>query len=527
MPTVSQLIQQQKKLKRLQTRVNPLHERVRQRNRKIRNLKDLLNSLKEKTKLGNEKIDCLQKNFGCIAKKLFQNQEFNATVEKVVAHWYNNETKQFAMTLHYYSPKVYKFVCKVLKLPHVSSIHIWASSVDCQPGYLTQVIALLEEMAQKNQWMRDAVLVVDAMSLSKMTVYDRTSKSFVGLVDYGTTIPEPEATEATEALVFMVVGTIGHWKQPIAYVLQNKCSAEVQKQLILDCIGLLHEQSIDVLAIVFDGTYTNQLTARKLGCKMMVAEMKTWFAHPQKPSRKVHVVFDICHMIKLMRNLLGDYQTISHNANGEVSLIKLEFIDKLNNLQENLGLSLANRLKKKHVVWEKQKMSVRLAAQTLSASIAAAIDFLREDLLESDFQGSESTTEFIKKIDTIFDMMNSRHPFAQGSKQPVTLANYEQWARECERLAEYIFALKDEHGCFLRNSRHKTVIWCFPLSIRAVSAVAEELLKRKSEPYKFVLTYKFSQDHLELLFNKIRQRGGWNNNPNVHAFKMALRRILI
>ena len=56
------------------------------------------------------------------------------------------------------------------------------------------------------------------------------------------------------------------------------------------------------------------------------------------------------------------------------------------------------------------------------------------------------------------------------------------------------------------------MIWCFPFSIRAVSAVAEEPLKRKSEPYKFVLTYKFSQDHLELLFNKIRQRGGWNNN---------------
>ena len=190
----------------------------------------------------------------------------------------------------------------------------------------------------------------------------------------------------------MVVGTIGHWKHPIAYVLQNKCSAEVQKQLILDCIGILHEQSIDVLAIVFDETYTNKLTARKLGCKMTVAEMKTWFAHPQKPSRKVHVVFDICHMIKLMRNLLGDYQTISHNANGEVSLIKWEFIDKLNNLQESLGLSLANKLKKKHVVWEKYKMSVRLAAQMLSASVAAAIDLLREDLLESDFQGHESTT---------------------------------------------------------------------------------------------------------------------------------------
>ena len=148
-----------KKLKRLQTRVKLLHERVHWRNRKIRNVKDLLNSLKEKTKLGNEKIDCLQENFGCIAKKLFQNQEFKATVEKAVAHWCNNETKQFAMTLHYDSPKAYEFVRKVLKLPHASSICMWALSLDCQPGYLTQVIALLGEMAQKNQWMRDAVLV--------------------------------------------------------------------------------------------------------------------------------------------------------------------------------------------------------------------------------------------------------------------------------------------------------------------------------------------------------------------------------
>ena len=96
-------------------------------------------------------------------------------MEKAVAHWYNNETKQFAMTLHYYSPKACEFVHKVLKLSHASSTHIWALSVDCQPGYLTQAIALLGEMAQKNQGMRDGVLVVDAMSLSKMTVYDRTS----------------------------------------------------------------------------------------------------------------------------------------------------------------------------------------------------------------------------------------------------------------------------------------------------------------------------------------------------------------
>ena len=138
----------------------------------------------------------------------------------------------------------------MLKLPHSSGIHTWAASVDCEPGYLTNVISLIGQLAEKKKWMSDVVLVVDAMSLSKMTVYDQTTKSFVGLVDYGSAIPEPEDTEATEALVFMVIGTTGHWKHPIAYVLQNKCSADVQAHLITDCIGLLYSEGINVLAVV-------------------------------------------------------------------------------------------------------------------------------------------------------------------------------------------------------------------------------------------------------------------------------------
>jgi len=42
----------------------------------------------------------------------------------------------------------------------------------------------------------------------------------------------------------------------------------------------------------------------------------------------------------------------------------------------------------------------------------------------------------------------------------------------------------------------------------------------------YILTYKFSQDHLELLFAQIRQRYGSNNNPNVVQFKTALKQIL-
>ena len=84
------------------------------------------------------------------------------------------------------------------------------------------VTKLLGEVVHPKSWMSEVVLMVDAMTLHKGTVWDPKSKSYVGTVDYGTTIPENEDELATEALVFMVVGMTGHWKHPIAYVLTEQ-----------------------------------------------------------------------------------------------------------------------------------------------------------------------------------------------------------------------------------------------------------------------------------------------------------------
>ena len=105
-------------------------------------------------------------------------------------------------------------------------------------------------------WMSDVVLIVDAMALYKGTIWDPKSKSYVGLVDYGTAKPEPEENMASEALVIMISGITGHWKHPVAYFLQDKYSAVVQAKLIKDFIGLLSAEGLNVVALVFDGTYT-------------------------------------------------------------------------------------------------------------------------------------------------------------------------------------------------------------------------------------------------------------------------------
>ena len=46
-------------------------------------------------------------------------------------------------------------------------------------------------------------------------------------------------------------------------------------------------------------------------------------------------------------------------------------------------------------------------------------------------------------------------------------------------------------------------------------------------PVKYILTYKMSQDHVELLFSCIRGKNGFCRNPDVRMFKSSLQRILL
>lgn len=58
-------------------------------------------------------------------------------------------------------------------------------------------------------------------------------------------------------------------------------------------------------------------------------------------------------------------------------------------------------------------------------------------------------------------------------------------------------------------------------------AIYEDLVEHPAAPCRYLLTYKLSQDHLELFFSVIRARGGFNNNPNVRQFRGAYKRLLV
>ena len=109
----------------------------------------------------------LENNFSGVGKKLFQDQIQNA--KSTHGYRYSTETKQFALTLHYYSPRAYNFVRRIFKLPHASNICKWNGSIDCEPGFLRNVIDFLGKQAKTDQTLQDCVLIVDAMAIHKGT----------------------------------------------------------------------------------------------------------------------------------------------------------------------------------------------------------------------------------------------------------------------------------------------------------------------------------------------------------------------
>lgn len=86
----------------------------------------------------------------------------------------------------------------------------------------------------------------------------------------------------------------------------------------------------------------------------------------------------------------------------------MKFIEKLNKLQEREGFHLANKLTKRHINFRNNVTKVKLATQVYSESIACAIKTCGEDLNMEAFKDSEETEVFIKKINTMFDIFNSR-----------------------------------------------------------------------------------------------------------------------
>lgn len=181
---------------------------------------------------------------------------------------------------------------------------------------------------------------------------------------------------------------------------------------------------------------------------------------------------------------------------------------------------MCNKLSDKHVFYKNRKMSVKIAAQTLSSSVADALQYMHVKQ-HPQFLNCLPTVEFVRITDILFDFFNSRDPFGKDFKGPIKLEHKERDDEMLNKAETYLSKLMIGKQSILEHPR-KTFVLGFLSNIKSIRILRERLLVLDN--FKYVLTYKLCQDHLELFFSCVRSRGGNNDNPNVKQFTWAVRK---
>lgn len=436
------------------------------------------------------------------------------------------ELRCFALTLSYYSNSAYQYVRKFFGkcLPHPSTLRKWLTSVDGAPGFTGESLNAIRykvgDLKLRNMQLVLG-LIVDEMSIRRHVHWN--GKRYQGYVDLGTHIESDSLPEAKQALVFLLVGLNTRWKIPVAYFLIDGLAAAERANLIRNCLQHVHDCGAKVVSLTFDGTTTNFATATALGSKLKYPDLEPWFKHPSSEER-VHVFLDVCHMVKLIRNTLGDWHNL-RNGNGDI--ISWDYFGRMVRFQESVGLHAANKLTRRHLHFKKEIMKVNLALQIFSNSVVDALDYLNIDLGLHDFRNSEHTATFCRIFNNVFDVLNSRNCLSkQIWGKPLSLNNEEMVKKLLNEAIHYISCLTTYDGTNILHTRRKTGFLGLIISMKSAMNLFNDIVKRDGF-LQFILTYKLSQDHLEMLFSSIRARGGFSNNPTAVQFEGAYKRLII
>lgn len=173
--------------------------------------------------------------------------------------------------------------------------------------------------------------------------------------------------------------------------------------MVLTCLQNLNDINAIVKTLTFDGAASNISMMKYLGVDFN-NDMEPKFQHPST-LEDVHIFLDAAHMLKLVRNTLGDLRIIYDFEN---KAIDWSLFIKLVDLQESGGLHVATKLRHRHINYYKEKMKVKLAAQTFSASVADALTYCKNKNFIM-FENSDPTIKFCKYINNIFDFLNTRN----------------------------------------------------------------------------------------------------------------------
>lgn len=238
-----------------------------------------------------------------------------------------------------------------------------------------------------------------------------------------------------------------HWKIPIGYFLNRSLNGiERLANLLTLAMEFLHKVNCKVYSVTFDGANSNISMCITLGANLNYnSNFKPYFTNPT--SEICYIFYDFCHMIKLIRNILGDKKIIKI-TNGKSIL--WSYMEKLYEMQCKEGLRVANKLTKKHIYYQNNRINVKLAIQTFSESVYNSFQFFKsldDKEIQNTFKNCSETALFCLNFNNMGDMLNCKNRFSKREfDAPLNNENYTKMKENAENFEKYITTLCDVNG---------------------------------------------------------------------------------
>lgn len=443
---------------------------------------------------------------------------------------YSKAVRLFALTIDDYSPRTYRYIREKFNrcLPHPSTLKKYYvnSGANGEPGISLESIRTLSFLVKEFEDSGKKFfcsLTFDEMFIRPNIQYIDAQKKFQGFITYGAK-EGCELRVAKCAIVLMINGINVNISLPIAHHFITALNKEDKANLILSVITAITETGAKIINVTCDGLQANFSMFQYLGASFKLNEMRPYFMNPVT-GEKIFIILDACHMLKLVRNCLFNHGTLHDGKN---QAIKWQYFERLEKARVDREF-IRHKLTKRHIECDRNKMNVSLASQTLSRSVAKAMEFLME-AGKPDFTDCEGTIKYARQFNDLFDILNTGHnDNLQNNnnnkyKVPLSQATASHVLPSLDSFADYITSLKLNDVNIL-NSTKKTGFLGFLIDITVLRSVYEEYVE--TGVLNQIPTFHMSQDPLESFFGRIRSKCGNNDNPTVEQFKSAYRKTLV
>lgn len=439
---------------------------------------------------------------------------------------YNDAIRSFALTTHFYSPRAYNFIRNKFNhhLPDVSCMRSWISNCTGfqEPGICIEGIKFLgdiaDEMKSKNKEFICS-MSFDEMHIRRHVQWSDAKKKFQGFISYGKKDDDGEIPVAQQALVFLITGVNFKLSIPIAYFFIKKLNGTEKSFLIKEILREVTEVGVRITNITFDGDPANFAACSLLGASFSPLNLKPYFLNPVN-RKKVYIILDACHILKLIRNCLGHELVLQDDNNDSIKWCYFDNLEKYR-VERNF---VTHKITKKHIEWYRSKMTVKYAAELFSKSVSDSLNYLNNQKCNG-FENCEATARFTRIMNDLFDIFNS----IDSSSKTIFKETIKQSS------ANAVFAFLDQTSTYLRSlkingknvlkTKKKTGFNGFLINIESLKGIYAEYVE--TGLLAEISTYQLSQDSLESLFSRVRSLNGNNDNPNVIQFTSAFRKIHI